>query len=149
MKHINVVRIQAVKEKSLKYDTKHITGPEVAAGIMGQFIEESCHTDRENFIVMCLDNKNKVTALTLTSTGTLNSTQVHPREVFKSAVLANAASIILAHNHPSGETQPSREDIAITERLVDAGKVMGIAVLDHIIIGDNSHVSFKANGLIH
>jgi DNA repair protein RadC len=148
MKHINITRIQAVKDKSISYETNHITSPEVAIGIINKFIQECCHTDRENFIVMCLDTKNKVTAMTLASVGTLNSTNVHPREVFKTAILANSASIILAHNHPSGDSAPSKEDMEVTRRLKEAGKIMGIEILDHIIIGDEKTTSLKANGLI-
>lgn len=147
MKNICMVRLQAVKEKGIKYETNKITGPDTAAGILKEFINECCYTDRENFIVMMLDTKNKVTGLTITSIGTLNSSLVHPREVFKAAILTNAASIILAHNHPSGDPTPSREDMDITKRLAETGKLLGIEILDHVIIGD-THKSLKASGLM-
>ncbi len=148
-KNINIVRIMAVKEKSLKYGTDNIKNPETAIDLARLYFEERCNNDRENFLIMCLDAKNKITALNLNSTGTLNSTIVHPREVFKAAILANTAAIILAHNHPSGDPNPSREDIDLTNRLAEAGKILGIEILDHIIIGDGNSVSLKAKGLIH
>ena len=76
----------------------------------------------------------------------LDSTLVHPREVFKAAMLANAAAIVLAHNHPSGDPTPSPDDMALTRRLVDAGRLIGVDVLDHIVIGDGRHVSFRERG---
>lgn len=148
MKNINVVKIQAVRDRSLPYETNHVSSPDVAIGILKTFINECCHTDRESFVVMCLDTKNKVTALTLVSIGTINNTLVHPREVFKAAILSNSASIILAHNHPSGDANPSHEDIEVTKRIKDAGSIIGIEVIDHIIIGDEKTTSLKANGLL-
>ena len=144
MKNIPVIRI--VAEKPLKYDTKTVNTPEVAAEILDKFMDERCSTDRENFITMCLDTKNRVVALNIVSTGTLNKTSVHPREVFKPVLLANSAAIILAHNHPSGDVTASKEDVSITTRLDEAGKLLGIQVLDHLIIG-NGHMSMKAAGL--
>lgn len=83
------------------------------------------------------------------SVGSLSASVVHPREVFKAAAMHSAASIIVAHNHPSGDPNPSREDIAVTKRLVKAGEIMDIAVLDHIIIGGDSFYSFKRAGMLH
>ncbi len=103
--------------------------------------------DRELFLVISLNTKNKVLGLNMVSMGTVNTSLVHPREVFKSAILLNASCIVLAHNHPSGEVTPSKDDIAITERLVDAGTVLGIQVVDHIIVG-NSFFSFMENSLL-
>ena len=79
--------------------------------------------------------------------GTVNEAIIHPREVFRYAILKNVSSIIIAHNHPSGECQPSKEDIAVTERLVESGKLLGIAVLDHVIVGDR-YLSMKGEGYI-
>jgi len=147
MKNINIVRIQVVKEKSMRYETNQILNPEDAVLLLQQFIIDYCNNDRENFIVMCLDTKHKINSLTLTSTGTLNASLIHPREVFKTAILSNAAAILLCHNHPSGNCEPSNEDIEITKRLQEAGKIMGIEILDHVIIGD-SFLSMKQKGLI-
>jgi DNA repair protein RadC len=80
------------------------------------------------------------------SRGTLDATLVHPREVFKAALLANAATIVLAHNHPSGNPAPSPDDMALTRRLIDAGRLLGVDVLDHIVIGDGRYVSFRERG---
>ena len=98
---------------------------------------------------MCLDTKNKVTGLFKVSQGSLNSSIVHPREVFKRALMQNSNSIILAHNHPSGDVTPSGEDISITRRLQEAGDILGIKVLDHLIIGAGGrYKSFKEDGII-
>jgi DNA repair protein RadC len=111
-------------------------------------MEEMCYLDREHFRVILLNTKNRVLGVETVSIGSLNSSLVHPREVFKSAVQRSAAGVILVHNHPSGDPTPSSEDIEITRRLSDAGRVIGIEVLDHIIIGDHLFVSFKEKGLI-
>ena len=95
------------------------------------------HEDREHFVTLMLDAKNRVIGLHTVSIGTLSAALVSPREVFKAAILANAASIILAHNHPSGDTTPSPEDIKVTDTLKQAGQILGIDVLDHVIVGEN------------
>ncbi|ATP79342.1 TPA_asm: DNA repair protein RadC [Listeria monocytogenes] len=98
---------------------------------------------------MCLNTKNNVVAVHRCHVGSLNSSIVHPREVFKSAILNNVASVILAHQHPSGDIKPSMEDINVTKRLVEAGKLLGIEVLDHLIVNsDNSFTSLKERGYI-
>ena len=101
----------------------------------------------EHFKILILDTKNNVRSIESISTGSLNSSIVHPREVFKAAVKKSAGSIILVHNHPSGEPEPSHEDIVLTNRLDEVGKILGIKVLDHIIVGD-FYYSFKEEGLI-
>ncbi len=102
--------------------------------------------DREVFLVLCLNTKNKVVAIHRAHVGSINASIVHPREVFKSAILNNAASIIVAHNHPSGQSVPSPEDFEVTKRLVKAGEIIGIEVLDHIVIGRNEYTSLKSQG---
>ena len=97
--------------------------------------------DREHFKVILLDSRNKVIGVNTVSIGTINSSLVHPREVYKPAILGNAVSIILVHNHPSGETEPSDADIEITNQLGKAGKILGIELLDHIIIGRGKYLS--------
>jgi DNA repair protein RadC len=104
--------------------------------------------DREHFMVLYLDRKGGLIVQENVSVGGLHSSIVHPREVFKTAVKRSAASIILAHNHPSGDPAPSREDIDITRRLIEAGQIVGIEIIDHVIIGDNRYCSFKDKGLI-
>lgn len=102
----------------------------------------------EVFAILCMSTKHRVIAYHEVSRGTLDATLVHPREVFKAALLANAASIVLCHNHPSGEPTPSPDDIQLTRRLVAAGMLLGVEVLDHIIVGDSRYYSFKASGCL-
>ncbi len=103
---------------------------------------------KEYFMALLLDGKNRILKEVRVSEGSLNQSIVHPREVFSPAVRESAAAIILVHNHPSGDPAPSREDREITRRLKDAGELMGVKVLDHIIIGDGGFVSFTALGLL-
>ena len=102
----------------------------------------------EVFVVLCLTTKFQVIAYHEVGRGTLDTVLVNPREVFKAAVLANAAAIVVAHNHPSGDPAPSPDDMDVTRRLSAAGGVLGIAVLDHIIVGDGRYYSFKEGGLV-
>ncbi len=103
--------------------------------------------DRENFVVVLLNTKNEVIETSTVSVGTLSASLVHPREVFKPAVRASAASVILAHNHPSGKVEPSKEDREVTRRLGEAAAILGIEVLDHIIVGDG-YFSLKEHGML-
>ena len=103
---------------------------------------------KEKFITLCLDTKNQILKEEVISVGSLNASIVHPREVFKSALMESSASVIMIHNHPSGDPSPSREDIMVTEKLVEGGKLLGIDVLDHIIIGDGRYVSLKDEGFV-
>ncbi|MDQ3430526.1 MAG: DNA repair protein RadC [Actinomycetota bacterium] len=103
--------------------------------------------DRENFVAVLLNTKNEVLECPTISVGTLSSSLVHPREVFKPAIRASAAGIILAHNHPSGKVEPSREDRDVTRRLVGAAEIIGIEVLDHVILGDG-YFSMKEHGML-
>jgi len=103
--------------------------------------------DRENFVAMLLNIKNEVVETPTISVGTLSASLVHPREVFKPAIRASAASVILAHNHPSGKVEPSREDREVTVRLAEAAKILGIELLDHVIVGDG-YFSMKEHGML-
>ena len=126
-----------------------IRSPEdVINAVASMNMEEMRYFDREHFRVMYLDRKGGLLLMEDVSVGGLHSSIVHPREVFKTAVKKSAASMILVHNHPSGDPTPSREDIDITRRLMEAGQLMGIEVLDHVIIGENTYCSLKARGLI-
>jgi len=116
--------------------------------IVIKYLEEFRNQDREMFIVIGLDTKNKPVYREISSIGTLNSSLIHPREVFKKAIMMSASSIIIAHNHPSGSVEPSEEDIKVTKILVDAGRIIGIGVLDHIIIGDKGEYIFSENNKI-
>ena len=103
---------------------------------------------KEVFICLHLDGKNRIKCIDLVSIGSLNQSIVHPREVFKTACLSNAAAIILIHQHPTGDPSPSSEDIAITRRLKECGDLMGIKILDQIIVGDGEYLSFVERGLL-
>ncbi|MCX5800380.1 MAG: DNA repair protein RadC [Candidatus Eisenbacteria bacterium] len=103
---------------------------------------------KEHFCTLYLDTRNRVIKKETISIGTLNASLVHPREVFQPAVECSAASVILVHNHPSGEAEPSREDLLLTKRLVSAGEIMGIDVLDHVIVARHSFVSLKERKLM-
>ena len=102
----------------------------------------------ERFVALALSSKNHVIAVLPVSSGSLNAAIVHPRELFQRAILANSAALIVAHNHPSGDPLPSPEDIALTRKLVEAGELLDIPVLDHVILGYAKYVSFKERGLI-
>ena len=105
---------------------------------------------QEAFAVLTLNTKNKLIARHLVTLGLLDTSMVHPREVFRPVILDSAAAVILIHNHPSGDPTPSAEDLRVTRQIVDAGKVLGIRVLDHVIIGrgDNPHCSLREKGLV-
>jgi DNA repair protein RadC len=103
---------------------------------------------KEHFMLIILNTRNKATLITNVSLGTLNASLVHPREVFRDAIRHSASSVVLGHNHPSGDPTPSEEDMKITKRLVEAGKIIGIEVLDHVVIGKDNFYSFKEKGLI-
>jgi len=103
---------------------------------------------KEHFFILSLDARNNLIRENTVSVGTLNANLVHPREVFKEAIDSRAASVIVAHNHPSGDTEPSEEDLAITRRLAEAGKILGIELIDHVIVTRNSSASLKEKGLL-
>lgn len=103
---------------------------------------------KEYFYTIHLDGKNKLLCLDLVSVGSLNQSIVHPREVFKSSLLSSAAAIVLIHNHPSGDTSPSREDLEITRRLKECGELLGIKILDHLIVSGTNYMSFVNEGLL-
>ena len=139
-KRINIVSIKMVKESSFLYQTRTVSSPNDAYEMIREQLKD---LDREQFIIACLNTKNEPTNISVVSVGTLNKAIVHPREVFKTAILSNAASIMAFHNHPSGETTPSQQDIQLTHRLYEAGELLGIKLLDHLIIGDGTFTSLK------
>ena len=122
-----------------------ITSPEDGVALLMPRLR---YEAKEHFLVVLLNSKNKVLEIKQISEGSLNSSVVHPREVFAPAVLHHAAAILTAHNHPSGDPTPSKEDKALTNTLVQAGKYMGIPVLDHIIIGDARYFSFREHSYL-
>jgi len=112
------------------------------------FVMEIRDKNQEHFVCISLNGANEVIEKRVVTVGLLNANQVHPREVFSDAIAERAASIILVHNHPSGNTDPSHEDIAVTKRLVEAGEILGIKIHDHIIVSKNEHTSMKERGLL-
>lgn len=144
-KRVDIVSIKMVREGSTKYENRKIETPFDAYVLLKNFLEDS---DREKLLVVCLDTKNQPINICTVSVGTLNSSLVHPREIFKTAILSNSNQIMLAHNHPSGISAPSNEDKAMTSRIKDAGVILGIELIDHIIIGSNEYFSFKENKLM-
>lgn len=125
--------------------TNAITSPDI---LYEQIKSKVSNYYKEHFFVCSLDTRNFLIAIDEVSVGTLTASLVHPREAFESAIKRHAAHIIIAHNHPSGECEPSEDDLKITKRLVDAGKIMGIEVLDHLIITQHNYLSFKEKFLI-
>lgn len=120
-----------------------IRSPQDAAEIL---TEQLRYLQKEHFVCLFLNTKNHVISQETLSMGSLNASIVHPREVFRAAMKCSSAAIICAHNHPSGDPAPSPEDIALTARLIQAGEIVGIDVLDHLIIGDSRFISLKENG---
>ena len=116
--------------------------------VAGYFMEEMRHKKKEQFFVIYLDTKCKCISYESVSEGSLNASIVHPREVYKGAICKSANSIIVLHNHPSGEPTPSKEDLQITDKLKDTGNIVGIRLLDHIIIGDGCFISLKEQGYL-
>ena len=138
---------QAVSERYAKEKISNKTkfnSPKIVAEYLQKYIGRE---KKENFVLLCLDSRNNL-IVDKVSIGTLNASLVHPREVFKSAIQANAAQVIIAHNHPSNDPEPSENDLVTTKRLVETGKILGIAVIDHIIITKNGFLSLKNEKLI-
>jgi DNA repair protein RadC len=142
-----VVRIkQEIKESALPFEMYSIRSPEDAQKLAMSYIADE---DREVFLVIMLNTKNQVVGLHRAHVGSLNASIVHPRDVMKCAILNNAASIIVSHQHPSGDPTPSREDIDVTKRLAEAGKILGIELLDHVIVSyTGKNVSLKEKGYL-
>ena len=143
---IPIYRVSLVREGKLPSYEQRIRSAATASQILHTYLAD---VDREYFVILLLDQKNQVIGINTVSMGSLTASVVHPREVFKAAILCNAASLICGHNHPSGDCQPSREDRALTTRLAEAGKVLGISILDHIVIGsEGQYFSFADEGLL-
>lgn len=125
-----------------------INGKASSSFVIGsRFIEELKDEEQEHFIVLCLNTKNEIIARKTISIGTLDQAIVHPRDVFRFAIKNNAARIIAVHNHPSGNPEPSENDKTVTKRLIRSGDILGVEILDHIIVGNDSYVSLRERGL--
>ncbi len=138
--------LRVVRERRVGYGRRRRIRD--AKDVYDAFKEHFAPLDREQFVVVILNGKNEVLGFNVASTGSLTAALVHPREVFKPAILANAAALILVHNHPSGDPDTSAEDRAITSRLKEAGDIVGIRVLDHVVIGDDRFRSFADEQLL-
>jgi DNA repair protein RadC len=146
-KSLPIYRVMLVRERRMPYDQPQIRCSADACRMLATYLAD---VDREHFVVLMLDQKNHVIGIHTVSMGSLTASIVHPREVYKAAILANAAAILCGHNHPSGDPQPSQEDRAITLRLAEASKLLGINVVDHIIIGSaGKYFSFADEGLLN
>ncbi len=146
-----MTQYKIVREVTLKYKTGEkvenykLDNPEAVHEFLKNKIGDE---GQENLVTMNLNNKNEVQSWSLTSRGTVSETIVHPREIFKYAIMSNASNIIMAHNHPSGYLTPSRQDIQMTLRMVEVGLLIGIPVLDHIVIDHSGYVSLRESGYI-
>lgn len=139
-----ILRIKQVIQEVEGEESYIVRSPQDGANVASKFIGDE---DREVFFVMCLNTKNRVVAVHRCHVGSLNASIVSPREVFKSAILNNSASIIVSHQHPSNDCSPSKEDVEVTKRLVECGKILGIEVLDHLIVNDKAeYYSMKEEG---
>ena len=138
------VRIALVRETSLRTLPKTYARTPEDVFRLAQDIADQ---DREHFAVVLLNTKNRVLGVDVVSVGTLDASLVHPREVLKAAILTNAASVVICHNHPSSDATPSAEDLRISKALKNAGEIMGITVLDHVILTADSYLSLREEGL--
>lgn len=134
-----------IQSQSKLFSNKKISSPKEIAEIFIPLLRDEL---KEKFIVVCLNSANRIIKQETISIGNLNSSVVHPREIFKVAIDSSAANIILIHNHPSGNPDPSNEDISITKKIAESGKILDIPVFDHIIIAGNTYTSFVEKRLL-
>lgn len=137
-----VFKNEVIREDAPAWVTATCNSPESTFELFRDLTQET----KEHFVALHLDTKNRIICYDTVSIGSLSESIVHPREVFKSALLSSAAAVLFLHNHPSGDTRPSREDIEITKRLKESGDLLGIRVLDHLIIGEQGYYSFANTG---
>lgn len=137
------IKVMVVKDGGVSRGSRKVSCAASAATLLQNYLRGA---DRETLVAVLLDSKNGVIGIHTVSVGDVGSSIAHPREIFKAAVIAGAVSIILGHNHPSGDPTPSREDVAVTKRIKEAGDILGIELCDHIIIGDETYCSLKQKG---
>ena len=144
--NISVFRVSLIKEQAIPYaKSSLILTPQDVYELVTEYLQG---TDREHFIAVFLDSRSAVIGINTVSIGTLTESLVHSREVFKGAILANAASVIVAHNHPTGDHHPSEADMSVTTKLKEAGRILGIPIEDHVILGEKMFFSFRQEGLL-
>ncbi len=144
IRNVSVVRIELVKDWTHPYARLEVEDPEHLVSVLRKFLEKE---DREVFLTVNMSGVNEINSINIVSVGCLNRAIVHPREVFKAAILSNAFRIAIAHNHPSGTPYPTDEDIRITRNLVECGNILDIKILDHIIIAGPEYLSFAEKHL--
>jgi DNA repair protein RadC len=144
---VSLLKLKVVREKSEEYNFNPINIPKDVVEIIKKMFDIE-NLAEEIVVLLTLDTKNKITGAFEVSHGSVDVSILHPREVYKRAIMQNASSIIIAHNHPSGNPEPSSNDIRITETLARAGDIIGIELRDHIIIGENQYVSMKERHLL-
>jgi len=144
---IPVFKVTLVREGKIPWGETRMRNSQMVSALLHQYLDG---VDREHLCLVLLNQKNEIVGVSTISIGSLTASVAHPREIFKVAILANCASIILAHNHPSGDPLPSQEDRALTARLKECGKLLGIPLVDSIIIGDGNerYFSFADEGLL-
>ncbi|QWG92824.1 JAB domain-containing protein [Bacillus mycoides] len=140
---LKIKQVGRKKKWNFDFGQQQIKSPEIAAEVARHYIGDE---DREVFLVICLDTKNKINAIHRAHVGSINASVIHPREIFKCALLNNSFSLLCFHNHPSGDPTASTEDIEVTKRLKKCGLILGVEVLDHIIIGKHRFVSLREKG---
>ena len=139
---------EEVMQLSLTYQVKESDGRMLTTpASVAMFFDDMKNLAQESFQIVTVNTKNKAIQRHMVTLGTLNQSLVHPRDVFRLAIMDNAAAVILVHNHPSGDPSPSSEDIKVTRKLVEAGEIMGIKILDHVIIGATHEILEKNNFL--
>ena len=148
MKLETILEVVRVKQEVMERPVEYRTGM-VSSSYAGNFgIKEIGDEASEVVLVVVLNMKNEINAIHRVFTGSLHTSVAHPREIFRTAIINNGAKIMLFHNHPSGDTEPSEADFAFTRRVVDCGDMLGIEVIDHIIIADNEYLSLREQGLM-
>lgn len=135
-----ILSIKQVVAEKTDFPIKKISN---VMAIASHMMKEIGDSTQENLVLLCMDTKNVITSYSVVHIGSLNQSIAHPRDIFQRAVLSNAARIMLVHNHPSNNCTPSKNDIGFTERIEECGKIMGIELLDHIIVGTSNYYSFR------
>ena len=145
IENVKIVSTRLVHEKSVEYKVPKLNSPEAVYILLQKMIEDE---PQECFVVLCLSAKGQLNNMSIVHRGGVNKSIVDMSAVFRTAILSNSPSIIVAHNHPSGDSTPSNDDIETTRALDSSSKIIGINLLDHIIIGRNKYFSFKEKGLL-
>lgn len=140
---LRVQMVQLVREGSSPFVRRRLCS---SSDVYVAFRDLCAAADRESFWTILLDTKHRIIGIEEAAKGSLTCTVIHPREIYKSVLLANAAAVLFVHNHPSGDPTPSREDLEITRRLRDVGELLGVRVLDHVVIGHDKYVSLVEDG---